>query len=108
MPERVQLSRKKGWRMPPNTVKVDRSTIYGNRYVIGGFPTLHIDGELHDVPDAATAVRLHREELEYRIQKSPGATRAMLEPLRGKNLADWCALDAPCHADTLIEVANAK
>jgi hypothetical protein len=28
------------------------------------------------------------------------------EPLRGKNLACWCALDAPCHADVLLELAN--
>lgn len=27
--------------------------------------------------------------------------------LRGKNLACWCALDAPCHADVLLELANA-
>jgi hypothetical protein len=27
--------------------------------------------------------------------------------LRGKNLACWCPLDQPCHADTLLEIANA-
>ncbi len=27
--------------------------------------------------------------------------------LRGKNLCCWCPLDAPCHADVLLEVANA-
>lgn len=26
--------------------------------------------------------------------------------LRGKNLACWCALDKPCHADVLLELAN--
>jgi hypothetical protein len=26
--------------------------------------------------------------------------------LRGKNLACWCALDAPCHADLLLEFVN--
>ena len=34
MPKRIQLSRKKGWRMPPNTVKVDRSTKWGNPFII--------------------------------------------------------------------------
>jgi len=29
-PIRITLSRAKGWRMPENTVKVDRSTIFGN------------------------------------------------------------------------------
>lgn len=26
--------------------------------------------------------------------------------LRGKNLACWCSLDGPCHADVLLEIAN--
>jgi len=26
--------------------------------------------------------------------------------LRGKDLACWCPLDQPCHADILLEVAN--
>jgi hypothetical protein len=30
--ERVQLKRTKGWRMPPDTVEVDRGTIYGNPF----------------------------------------------------------------------------
>ena len=34
-PRRVQLSRAKGWRMPPNTVKVDRTTKWGNPFKIG-------------------------------------------------------------------------
>jgi hypothetical protein len=31
-PQRVRLSRAKGWRMPPNTVKVDRTTKWGNPF----------------------------------------------------------------------------
>ena len=34
-PERIQLRRKKGWKMPENTVKVDRSTKYGNPFIVG-------------------------------------------------------------------------
>jgi len=30
----------------------------------------------------------------------------MDDHLRGKNLACWCALDQPCHADVLLELAN--
>jgi len=29
-----------------------------------------------------------------------------LPSLRGKNLACWCPLDQPCHADVLLELAN--
>src|SRR5215208_999153 len=32
MPARIQLKRTKGWRMPPNTVKVDRTTRFGNPF----------------------------------------------------------------------------
>ncbi len=31
-PVRIQLARAKGWRMPPNAVKVDRSTRWGNPF----------------------------------------------------------------------------
>lgn len=27
-------------------------------------------------------------------------------PLRATNLACWCELDAPCHADVLLELSN--
>jgi len=29
-----------------------------------------------------------------------------IEQLRGKNLACWCRLDQPCHADVLLDLAN--
>ncbi len=32
--------------------------------------------------------------------------REHLHELRGKNLACWCPLDQPCHADALLELAN--
>lgn len=33
---------------------------------------------------------------------------AALPSLRGKDLACWCPLDQPCHADVLLELANAE
>jgi hypothetical protein len=85
MPERIQLSRRRGWRMPPNTVKVDRSTRWGNPFCIGD------DG----VPDAIAAVRLFRRLLQY-----PGIAAShelfvftadrIKADLRGRNLACWC------------------
>lgn len=35
----------------------------------------------------------------------PPSSKAIQE-LRGKNLACFCALDQPCHADVLLELAN--
>lgn len=40
----------------------------------------------------------------------PLPLRPSLEPLRGRDLACWCPLDdplRPCHADTLLRLANA-
>lgn len=105
-PVRIQLSRRKGWRMPPNTVKVARSTKWGNPFIVG------IDGT------RAKCVSLFRVMLEgglvlRRCPECPDAqlrymvhARQNLQRLRGRNLACWCPLDAPCHAAVLLEIAN--
>jgi len=55
------------------------------------------------------AARLFREDLTEwlggRLEFQPGLAEAVAK-LRGKDLACWCALDQPCHADTLLWVAN--
>ncbi|MDR6953835.1 hypothetical protein J2X65_003198 [Ancylobacter sp. 3268] len=105
-PRRIRLSRAKGWRMPDNTVKVDRSTPWGNPFVVG------IDGT------AAQCVATYHFLLSGLLCVSTKApldkqkaalshVRAHAQDLRGKNLACWCALDKPCRADVLLEVANA-
>lgn len=103
-PVRIQLSRKKGWRMPENTVKVDRTTKWGNPFVAS-----RDDG-------AVSACRSFRIELYTHscFAPIPKAGRPVLisikmirEELRGKNLACWCPLDHACHADVLLELANA-
>ena len=33
---------------------------------------------------------------------------ASLPQLRGRDLACWCPLDQPCHADVLLQIANAQ
>lgn len=91
-PKRVQLSRKKGWRMPESTVKVDRRTAWGNPYLP---PTNDRAG----LSFAIEHFRAYAEEVS-------GANADWLAPLRGKNLACWCPLDRPCHADVLLEIAN--
>lgn len=112
MPERIQLRRTKGWRMPPNTVKVDRSTDFGNP-----FPA--------DVSGPADAVDRYRRWMTRHMSSAEmsGASRQDRWPdlslvtvrafaqqrfgdLRGKNLACWCKPGEPCHADVLLELAN--
>jgi len=40
------------------------------------------------------------------LEKYLGVHPDLLGPLRGHDLACWCRLEQPCHADTLIELAN--
>src|SRR5262245_56540203 len=97
MPQRIQLKRVKGWRMPPNTVKVDRATRWGNPFKIG---TKSANGTV--IHDAKQAFRLY-VEFARRNRKLAIAAR---QELRGKNLACWCKPGNPCHADVLLVLAN--
>lgn len=107
MPERVQLSRRKGWRMPPNTVKVDRTTKWGNPFIVGKHGT-----QEH-------CVYLFRAMLAgyICISEGPGIKeqeiyRAMVtanrDELRGKNLACWCKPGSPCHSDALLNLKHRR
>lgn len=110
IPRRVQLKRTRGWRMPPNTVKVGRPGRWGNRFRVGD-KVEHIAPpntiEIIDVRTNEDAVRLYRAWMELNLKLHPDIMRAALAELRGKNLACWCRLDGPCHADVLLELANA-
>lgn len=44
------------------------------------------------------------KQWRHRIAHHP--TEAIRYELRGKNLACWCPLDADCHADILLDIAN--
>ena len=91
-PVRVRLSRAKGWRMPPNAVKVDRSTRWGNPFGVGPGCTRR---------QAVAAFALHLAATEQASLRDE-----IRSELRGKNLACWCPLDEPCHADVLLRLAN--
>jgi len=103
MPVRIQLSRRKGWKMPPSTVKVDRSTKWGNHIVVG-----KKRGVGSRPWTAEDAVEQYRQDIEHKTStdRPDGSEPLDLSPLRGKNLACWCRLDAPCHADVLLKLAN--
>ncbi|KWT70716.1 hypothetical protein APY04_0777 [Hyphomicrobium sulfonivorans] len=112
-PVRVQLKRTKGWKMPPNTVKVDRSTKWGNPFTASGCREAGYYGS-----DAAINARCVDA---FSVWLGPSwrcnwdgpaseAARALIlsdiAKLRGKNLACWCKPGDPCHADVLLEIAN--
>lgn len=127
-PQRIQLSRAKGWRMPPNTVNVARPTIWGNPFRVGeasghlfkdgGDPrpmipalTLEQCVELYaDMVRGLLSPEMHPHGHEWMRcfrERTRGAhpTEMARTYLRGKDLACWCA-DKPCHADVLLEIAN--
>lgn len=119
-PLRIQRRRTKGWRLPENTVCVDRSTKWGNPFIVGKHGT------------RAECVHLYEALLRGYICLTCGiepsllmAYRAMViacrHELKGKNQACWCPLCArhaagkplgiqcddcaPCHGDPLLDVA---
>ena len=81
--------------MPPNTVYVGRPTKWGNPWVVR--PAVGWEGH-------AKAVGQYRANLLTDAALMEEAQQV----LGGKNLACWCPLDHPCHADVLLEVANAN
>lgn len=100
-PIRVQLSRRKGWRMPENTVSVGRPSKWGNPFAVG------VSGPLGRKADnRAGAVGFFRQMMEDPELRAAAGYPSELTPLRGMNLACWCSLDGPCHADVLLELAN--
>ena len=102
MPERIQLRRTKGWRMPPNTVKVDRSTRWGNPFRVGQ------DGNR---PKCVALFRKLLTDPSFDLSSDHRLFVFTAERLKadlgGKNLACWCPLDDEhCHAAVLLEIAN--
>jgi hypothetical protein len=118
-PRRIQRSRAKGWRMPEGAVYVGRPSKWGNPFT----KTAIINWHLGDYMGDRNAI--WREEARevfrcwatgshppgYFYNPSPDLhvdpCALDFSPLRGKTLACWCPLHQPCHADVLLEIANA-
>lgn len=91
--------------MPQNTIKVDRTTKWGNPFVPGKpAPCGPTEGVM--VTDKRHAFVLYRS-LAPLNERLIGEARA---ELAGKNLACWCGRDDlyedACHAAVLLELAN--
>ena len=98
-PRRVQRKRTKGFKLPPNTKCVTRPHKFGNP-----FRDAHTFGEalrilsqrFNPIPGWMTM------ESAEKIQK----IITDIDELRGFNLACFCPLDKPFHADHLLAFAN--
>lgn len=106
-PVRIQLSRKKGWRMPENTVNVARPGKWGNPFSIAPShkPGAIISGRYIAVSTLAEAIDCYRTWLNESDQGKQTLKDARRE-LHGQNLACWCKLEQPCHAAVLLELVN--
>jgi len=107
-PKRVQLSRAKGWRKPEGTIVVSRPSKWGNPYRAGNACRASMESM------RAVLVALFAKDLRAAIDNPWGQSHTIefrtiaesLHELRGHDLACWCSLDQPCHADVLLALAN--
>jgi hypothetical protein len=119
-PKRIQLSRKKGWRKPEGAVFVARPSKWGNPFVVHEHTAAC--GEELDRPACAwsrpstggvrstawAAVKAFEHLYRFPCSGDPWVPDEdeVRAQLHGLDLACWCPLDQPCHADVLLELAN--
>lgn len=101
MPKRIQRKRTKGWRMPSNAIYVGRPSRFGNPCHVGMFRDY-----THEQAVADHAKWLKRDPSAPWYALTPPTTKEIRAALRGKDLACWCPVGKPCHADTLLKIAN--
>jgi hypothetical protein len=114
LPERIQLRRTKGWKMPPGAVKVDRSTIWGNPFTRAdargaGYKASDADLDAFNVAAFAGWLGGNRNGIWWTGSEADARRDLILSrlpELRGKPLACWCKPGSPCHADVLLALAN--
>jgi len=108
-PVRIQRKRSKGFNLQkasPNgleVISVTRPSKWGNPYKIG--EKYKSKKGLIEIKTVQQAVDLHKESV-LGIYQYPISKKEIKQELKGKNLACFCPLDSPCHADILLEIAN--
>lgn len=126
-PQRIQLRRTRGWRKPEGAVIVARPSKWGNPFRVyrcaccGHWDVRDENGVTYliDHP-AARTIRPYpsgrREAVALAVELFAGLYDTFMEReadeavavLAGRDLACWCPLDQPCHADVLLAVANGE
>ena len=72
---------------PAGSVAIGRGTRWGNPFIIG------------DDGDRAVVIAKFHHYAQWRLEREP----QWLEPLRGVDLACYCA-PKPCHGDVIVEL----
>jgi len=133
-PIRIRRKRIKGWRMPEGAVSVTRPNRFGNpfyleecsgeQYMRARFGrkvmTIGLSVERGQL-EGVTVVEAYRawltgkpsvlyhylmDEMELSRGTRKNTLKHIKRDLVGKDLACFCPLDQPCHADVLLEIAN--
>ena len=121
-PQRIQRKRTKGWRMPEGAVYVGRPTLWGNPWTLRDATTYRIPvverrawcvmkyhGELTHLGMLSDLSMWSENQYDrYAAMNLPTLADYARALLAGRDLACWCPLDQPCHADVLLAVANAE
>ena len=105
-PIRIQRKRTRGWRMPAHTKYVGRGSLYGNPYRVARTRRELDAGDPMIVATPEEAVDRFREWIATTREGCHVADSAR-RILWGLDLACWCPPGQPCHADVLLEIANA-
>jgi len=104
--KRVQLSRRRGFKLPPNTVNVARPSRWGNPFIVGKHGTREQCVKLFRLMCGGLLCISVDSDCADAQQRFMKWAKANIWRLRGKDLACWCRLDGkPCHADVLLEAA---
>ncbi len=114
-PVRLQLSRAKGFNLQAASatangllaVNVARPSRWGNPWTADQYWDAGYSGS--SIVAAQHCVDAYRAWLcgeRHWAHAAPAAAVPDLSHLRGRNLACWCKLGDPCHADVLLELAN--
>lgn len=114
-PKRVQMTRQRLWRADhPDAVIVTRPSKWGNPWKIthtGGQYSVDVRGIHHgDFATRTEAAQHAVRAFRWQIENHPNVVGFTVDDVRtelaGLDLACWCPLDQPCHADVLLELAN--
>lgn len=133
MPDRITLSRASGWRKPAGAVIVSRPSIWGNPWSPGNpgrldaldtryrlmipltqsgavlFYRLWLTMDrlpLAALPDMTQLTDAGQQAMRDHLYGRRGLILSEIHQLRGRDLCCWCKPGTPCHADTLMEIAN--
>lgn len=102
--------------MPPDTKYVGRGSPWGNPFRVGVHGNAQQCVALFEKWFNPSSVDVGSSLYEFRqtceekhgVDGWAGMQKAIIckHYLRGKNLACWCALNEPCHADVLLRIVN--